>query len=147
MKKLLTLVIFCAVGFTHAHAQFYAKHCNGPDWGAFTYVDFTDNTLNYCSEDGTTNNIVALASQIPAAKPSATGSITNPILGCASPITVTLTGAAVGNGVNISFTGSTAVLSGIIPTAQVTAANTVTVNVCSVISLTSASRPFIVNLL
>lgn len=146
MKKILMLLVVSLAPML-AHAQFYAKHCLGPDWGAFTYVDFTDNSLNYCSENGTTNNIVALASQIPVAKPSVTGSITNPILGCASPITVTLTGAAVGNGVNISFTGSTAVLSGIIPTAQVTATNTVTVNVCAVISLTSASRPFIVNLL
>lgn len=149
MKKILMLLVVSLAPML-AHAQYGSDFTCDNNSEGLAWFNYTDNLFKYCPASGAPLVIAERAwvtANFPAAKGSATGSITNSALGCTSATTITVSGAVVGSGVNMAWTGSGAVPSGIIPVAQITAANTVTYSACSVITLSIASRPFIINLL
>lgn len=142
-------LLVCLAPFMHAQVSTDYPCTAGSGWEGIVFENLTDDMLKYC---GNTTGARPLAERawvtanFGATKPSSTGSLTNSALGCAST-TVSVSGATVGGGVNVAFTGGSAVPAGLVPSAQITASNTVTVNICAVITLSVASRPFIVNLL
>lgn len=149
MKKILMLLVV-SLSPMLAHAQYGSDFTCDNNSEGLAWFNYNDSLYKYCPASGAPLVLAERAwvtTNFSGTKPSATGAITNAVLGCATPITVTVSGAVIGGGVNISWTGSSAVPSGIIPTAQITAANTVTVSACTTITLGTASRPFIVNLL
>lgn len=151
LRKLFPFLLLMAGSLTAnlAHAQYGSDFTCDNNSEGLAWFNYTDSLYKYCPASGAPLVLAERAwvtTNFSGVKPSATGSLTNSALGCTST-TVTLTGAAVGNAVNVAFTGSSAIPAGLVPSAQITAPNTATVNVCAVITLSIASRPFIVNLL
>lgn len=137
MKRLLPVFLLVCAFSGFAKAQ-----CGG---GGTVWYDYDLGNYDYCDNNNVPQIIAShsyVATQIPPAKLGpATGSLTNSALGCAST-TVSLTGATTSMVPYVSFTGASAVPSGLVIQAQVTSSNTVTVSICSVISLSTASRAF-----
>lgn len=150
MKRILWFFLFVCLGVPAVFAQSYSPADPNPadpntvwyagDWDRIRYADDVGVKHSVASEDYVLANFGVI-------KGSATGSLTNSALGCTTPATIAVTGAVVGKGVNIAWYGSSVVPAGIYPTAQISAAGVVTYSACTVISLSVASRTFIINLL